>query len=117
MVWLFAYGLLTDPAALRRLLGYVPEGRPARLAGYRRRYSRRHGYYYVTRDPAAGTQGTAWRLPEAALPVLDDFEDVDTGLYRRVPVRITLADGRRVTGFAYEGGAIAGAADAGGGGA
>lgn len=107
MVWLFAYGLLTDPATLRRLLGFLPEGRPAQVAGYRRRYSRRHGYYYLEPDQGAGARGVAWRLPETALPLLDDFEDVDAGLYRRVPVRITLEDGREVAGYAYEGGAIA----------
>lgn len=109
-VWLFTYGLLRDPDLMRRLLGFVPERRRARVHGYRRRFSSRSGYYYLTPDPEAVAEGVAWRLPEAALPVLDDFEDVETGQYRRTCVEITLDDGRRVRGYAYEGAAIAEAA-------
>jgi hypothetical protein len=99
--WLFAYGILRDPATLRALLGHVPPGgEAAHVVGYARHVGR-GGYHYLV--PAASGEpvpGVLWRVTADELVVLDDEEDVDpadpasaAGEYRRVRGTALKADG------------------------
>jgi gamma-glutamylcyclotransferase (GGCT)/AIG2-like uncharacterized protein YtfP len=99
--WLFAYGILRDPATLRALLGHVPPGgEAAQVVGYARHVSYA-GYYYLVPDASGGpVPGVLWRVTADELQVLDVLEGVDpadpgslAGEYRRVRGTALAADG------------------------
>jgi gamma-glutamylcyclotransferase (GGCT)/AIG2-like uncharacterized protein YtfP len=93
---LFVYGTLTDPALVRQLLGRMVPRRPARLPGWRRAASPHHPYPTAVPDPTAVLEG--WLLEGLTpqdLAVLDDYEDVTAGLYRRIRVEVLVNDERR----------------------
>jgi gamma-glutamylcyclotransferase (GGCT)/AIG2-like uncharacterized protein YtfP len=45
--------------------------------------------------------GEVWRCPPAMLPMLDEYEDVASGLFRRIAVEVQMADGQRQGCWAY----------------
>jgi gamma-glutamylcyclotransferase (GGCT)/AIG2-like uncharacterized protein YtfP len=45
--------------------------------------------------------GEVWRCPPDMLKQLDEYEGVDSGLFRRIGVTVTLADGERVGCWIY----------------
>ena len=95
---LFVYGTLMDPAVRSRVLGTGRNvtDRAARLAGYRRVNIPGFEYPVI----AAGTSGDSveGRLLGGLTPedyaLLDEYEDVDGGLYERVRVAADTEDGR-----------------------
>src|SRR5829696_7040140 len=113
--WLFAYGLLRDPATLQRLLGRVPpNGGEAWLPGYARLANAEGYYYLVPNATAALVDGLLWLVTDADIARLDAFEEVDPadpagpgGEYRRVAGRAETNTGA-VACWVYVGGAIAG---------
>jgi hypothetical protein len=112
--WLFAYGILRDPATLRALLGHVPPGGEAAHVTRYARHVSYAGYYYLV--PAASGEpvpGVLWRVSADELVVLDAVEGVDpadpgsaAGEYCRVRGTALAADGP-VDCWLYLGAAIA----------
>ncbi len=87
---LFVYGTLLFPEILEALLGFVPAGSPAELAGYHRYciYDGPHPRPYPAIYPAAGhtVEGLLLRgLSGAQMAVLDAYEDED---YVRKPCTV-----------------------------
>lgn len=104
---LFVYGVLMYPELLMQLLGKSLNLTPATLPGHQR--------YTLDMDdwpkipvvvPEAGSQ-VAGALIEgvdaASIEILDAFEEVDLGLYRRVVCTVQQAQGDETDAFAYLG--------------
>lgn len=78
----FVYGTLLDPKIKERVLGYSPEGKPAVLRGYRKR-----GLDIVESEDDE-VSGEIIEVVEEDLAKLDEYEEVEKGLYRRIKVNI-----------------------------
>ena len=93
MTLYFAYGINMDRALMRLLCpNAVPLG-PARLEGWCFRITT-SGYASIVPKPGGVVHGVLWRLSARDRAVLDAYEDLDSGYYRRriLPVH----DGRRM---------------------
>ncbi|MEM7585421.1 MAG: gamma-glutamylcyclotransferase family protein [Acidobacteriota bacterium] len=89
---LFAYGVLMLPELMRALVGREFPSRPAVLPDHQRYTVRKAGYAPVPAtvpERGARVEGVlvAGVDPET-LAILDDFEEIAAGVYRRVPVAI-----------------------------
>lgn len=82
---LFVYGTLQHPPLLARLLGRVPEGRPATLAGHRAAPIDGRVYPGLVADEDASTSGRLLDVTDEELAVLDAFEGHE---YERVSVAV-----------------------------
>ena len=97
----FAYGSNLDRTAMAvrcpapRLLGR------ARLSGHRF-FIMVGGYASIRPEPKACVHGLLWNLAAADGPALDDYEEVDAGLYRRVMLPVEAASGT-VEALVYQG--------------
>ncbi len=89
---LFAYGVLMYPELLEALLGQPVEMLEASAPNHQRYTVRKAGYPpFPALVPEAGIQVAGVLvvgLNQAAVSRLDDFEEVDTGLYRRQPIEV-----------------------------
>jgi gamma-glutamylcyclotransferase (GGCT)/AIG2-like uncharacterized protein YtfP len=88
---LFVYGSLVDPTCLDGVLGHRHAGErlEARLPGYRR--MTREGFEWPFIVAAAGASVDGILLMDLSpydLDVLDRYEEVEFGIYRRVPVEV-----------------------------
>src|SRR5262245_40256373 len=45
--------------------------------------------------------GEVWRCPAALLSELDEYERIESGLFRRIGVEVTLSDGSKVPCWVY----------------
>ena len=94
---LFVYGTLRDPDIRTRVLGERPglTTCPAILRGHTRRMVPNFEYALaMPAGPADRIEGELiLGLADADYPVLDEYEDVDGGLYVRVAVSVETADG------------------------
>jgi gamma-glutamylcyclotransferase (GGCT)/AIG2-like uncharacterized protein YtfP len=96
---LFAYGTLMCPEIMARVADTLPASLPARLDHYRRGPLSGVDYPAIVACPGAEVEGLLYLdLPEAAWSRLDEFEDK---IYSRQPVRVSLADGRRLAAETY----------------
>jgi gamma-glutamylcyclotransferase (GGCT)/AIG2-like uncharacterized protein YtfP len=95
---LFVYGSLRDPRVRARLLGQDRDLRtcPAVLRGHARQEAPGFDYpFVVPADADARVEGELLLGLEAAdYAVLDRYEDLEDGLYRRVAVTVETPDGR-----------------------
>jgi gamma-glutamylcyclotransferase (GGCT)/AIG2-like uncharacterized protein YtfP len=83
---LFAYGSLVEPGCLDEVLGYkhLGERLRARLTGYRRITSDTYPYPYIVEAVGDCVEGVLLMdLSSSEMQVLDRYEEVDTGIYRR----------------------------------
>ncbi|MGD8330280.1 MAG: gamma-glutamylcyclotransferase [Acidobacteriota bacterium] len=100
---MFVYGELCKPTVLLAVIGRVPSAEPALLTGYRRVLDRDSGYFRAEpreRGVIAGLLLAA--LDDAEMAMLDEFENVGGGEYRRVEVEVeTLIEGPRRVAWAY----------------
>ncbi len=96
---LFSYGSLRDPAKAQEIMpGSEPVG-----------YGSVNGILYdidgkFTAIILYGTtpvQGVVWRCPAQALAALDQYEDTDGGLFRRVGHEVTMEDASTVPCWIY----------------
>ena len=55
----------------------------------------------IRRTDGASALGALYLIEAATFALLDDYEDVARGVYERVEVRVTCADGRREDAVAY----------------
>ena len=83
---LFAYGSLVEPGCLDEVLGYkhLGERLRARLMGYRRITSDTYPYPYIVEAVGDSVEGVLLMdLSPSEMQILDRYEEVDTGIYRR----------------------------------
>lgn len=88
MTLYFAYGSNMSRTLMRVLCPGAEALGQARLEGWRCRITT-SGYASVMRAPGSVVHGVLWRLSPRDRAVLDGYEDVASGLYRRcvLPVR------------------------------
>jgi hypothetical protein len=97
----FAYGTNMNRGLMHaRCPGATPLG-VARLQGWRFAITT-DGYASIVPRPGAVVHGVVWRLTPRDRAVLDAYEDLDSGLYRRriLPVQY---EGRVVSALVYVG--------------
>jgi gamma-glutamylcyclotransferase (GGCT)/AIG2-like uncharacterized protein YtfP len=99
----FAYGALMDKARLNTLIKRVPEMHPARVTGYRQFYDDALGYQNAEKDDRASMRGMVLEgITGQELRVLDHYEGMGEGSYRRVKVRAFMLDKKsQVEAFMY----------------
>jgi gamma-glutamylcyclotransferase (GGCT)/AIG2-like uncharacterized protein YtfP len=88
---LFAYGTLVDPACLDQVLGHTHRGErlAARLCGYKRVSSPSFAYPYILENEGSSVDGVLiMDLSPYDMQVLDRYEEVQSGVYRREPVQV-----------------------------
>ena len=88
---LFAYGTLVDPECLERVLGHKHMGErlAARLRGYQRRSRANYPYPFIVEAGGSWVDGVVvMDLSPYDLQVLDRYEEVESGVYRREPVQV-----------------------------
>jgi|SRR5919198_3318840 gamma-glutamylcyclotransferase (GGCT)/AIG2-like uncharacterized protein YtfP len=87
----FVYGTLVDPRRLDEVLGHRHAGERLRacLSGYERRSSPAFAYPFLVAQPHAKTDGVlVMDLSPEDIRTLDDFEEVDRGVYLRMDVDV-----------------------------
>ncbi len=102
----FAYGSNMDVEAMR---ARCPRSKPlgaARLARHRF-YIMEGGYASVMRDPRREVHGVLWDLALADVRTLDAYEDVHSGLYRKVMQPVLRGQGASSRALVYVGGSLA----------
>jgi gamma-glutamylcyclotransferase (GGCT)/AIG2-like uncharacterized protein YtfP len=88
---LFAYGSLVDPGCLDEVLGYrhLGERLTARVTGYRRITSATYPYPYIVEATGHYVDGVLFMdLSPSEVQVLDRYEEVDAGIYRRQLIEV-----------------------------
>jgi gamma-glutamylcyclotransferase (GGCT)/AIG2-like uncharacterized protein YtfP len=92
MIYYFAYGSNMDSSRMARMCRSARVSGIGTLLDYR--FIINQGGF-ATVVPAAGTRvyGVLWALSEGDLLHLDEYEDVASGLYSRVSVKVTLMRG------------------------
>ena len=88
---LFVYGSLVQPTCLDEVLGHRHPGErlEARLADYRRINEPGYAYPFIVSTPGASVDGVLLMdLTPYDLQVLDRYEEVESGIYRREPVEV-----------------------------
>ncbi len=98
MTLYFAYGCNMDCAAMGQRCPRAKALGPAMLPGWRFFIST-DGYASLARAPGAAAHGVLWRLGAGDLAALDAYENLSSGLYRRVvmPLRIGRNSTRALT--------------------
>lgn len=100
---LFAYGGLTRPEVMERLLGRLPPYRPAVLYNHRRVLDEETGFFRVVPSQGSKVDGLLYEgLSEAELAKLDEYEEVGRGLYRRERAEVRVGNLRR-SAWIYQG--------------
>ena len=98
----FAYGSNMDAAAMQ---ARCPRSKPlgvGRLVRHRF-FIMQGGYASIARDPRRDVHGVLWDLALADLRALDAYEDVASGLYRKVQQPVLRALGGSVRALVYVG--------------
>jgi cation transport regulator ChaC len=100
MMLYFAYGSNMERAAMRKRCAAAQAVGPALLRGWR--YIIAAGYGTIA--PVAGGHvfGVLWRLTPRDLATLKSYENLDSGLYRRVMLTVEVG-GRRARALVYMG--------------
>ena len=102
----FAYGSNLDTTQMQARIGRVPRGTIARLPGYRLAFNTsdvEQTEIYANLMPEDGNSvwGVIYECDEAELKKLDQYEDVDSGHYRRGPVVVVTPSEKRLEAMAY----------------
>jgi len=88
---LFVYGSLVQPNCLDEVLGHRHPGErlEARLANYRRVSTPTYEYPFIVAAPGESVDGVLLMdLTAYDLQVLDRYEEVESGVYRRESVEV-----------------------------
>jgi len=99
MVWYFAYGSNLDIDRLRERIGEWQDDRRATLKDYRLTFDSR-GKADILEQRGGRVWGAVYKVTEAQLKVLDRFECVHGGIYKRVSVNVE-CDGKTEPAIAY----------------
>lgn len=95
----FVYGTLEIPEVVAALIGRVPPGEPATLAGFARGLVRGRPYPAIRERPGAETRGIVYEgVSSRELRLLDRFEDA---MYRRLGVRVRTLPGGELQAQVY----------------
>ncbi|MGI9411370.1 MAG: gamma-glutamylcyclotransferase family protein [Hyphomicrobiaceae bacterium] len=98
----FAYGSNLNPHQMqRRCPGAQPEGR-ALLTNWRLILTSR-GSANIVRAPGAGVHGALWRFEPRHLALMDRWEGVSRGVYRRYWCRVQCPNGEERSAVTYVG--------------
>jgi gamma-glutamylcyclotransferase (GGCT)/AIG2-like uncharacterized protein YtfP len=87
----FAYGSLVDPGCLDEVLGHPHAGErlPARLEGYERITTAAYPFPYIVAARGKWVDGVlVMDLDRDDLLALDEYEEVDKGIYARERVQV-----------------------------
>ena len=100
---LFAYGTLKDPGRLAAVIGGATKCRRIGDGSIGGILYDAGGYPVLVPSQAAAdtVPGVVLELDDTALPQLDDYEGVDSGLYTRQWCAVRLADGTTVQAWVY----------------
>jgi hypothetical protein len=99
----FAYGSNMDVAAMaQRCPRSKPLG-PARLARHRF-FIMDSGWASVMADPRRDVHGVLWDLSLADVRVLDNYEDIRSGLYKKIVQPVLRGQGASARALVYVGG-------------
>jgi len=102
----FAYGSNMDVEAMR---SRAPNSRP--LCAARLPRSRfiimKGGYASFVRDPQRALHGVLWELALADVRLLDRYEDIASGLYKKIQQPVLRANGGSARALVYVGGSTA----------
>ncbi|MFQ6021600.1 MAG: gamma-glutamylcyclotransferase family protein [Acidiferrobacterales bacterium] len=102
---LFTYGVLMHPELLRQLTGISFTTTAATLPDYQRYALKQERYTPIPAavwEPGTSVSGMLiHEVDDASFLILDDFEDVDLGLYVKEVVSVVDAQGRERTAVAY----------------
>lgn len=88
---LFVYGSLVQPTCLDEVLGHRHAGErfAARLADYGQMTEPNYPYPFIISAPGQSVDGVLLMdLTPCDLQVLDRYEEVESGVYRREPVEV-----------------------------
>lgn len=102
----FAYGSNMDVEAMR---ARCPRSKPLGVARLARHcfFIMQGGYASVMRDPRREVHGVLWDLALADVRTLDVYEDVHSGLYRKVMQPVLRGQGASSRALVYVGGSLA----------
>ena len=95
MPWLFAYGSLTNPQQFKKIAGKWKYARKAILPNYRLVFSGRGSADILHAPDSAQVYGVLFEISEQQLGLLDRYEGVPTGFYRRERVTVKLPSRER----------------------
>ena len=105
---LFAYGILMNPDLLFALTGKQWRVEPAILKDYGRYTMLKEGWSRLAVcEPRRGEEikgVVVYDVDDITLHLLDAFECLDIGLYRRITGRVTVPDNRELDVQIYQGG-------------
>jgi len=87
MAWYFAYGSNLDMDRLRERIGEWQDDRRATLKGYRLSFDSR-GKADIFEQRGERVWGAVYKVSEAQLKILDRFEGLHSGVYKRVRVNV-----------------------------
>ncbi len=99
----FVYGTLMDKARVNNLIKRTPGMHPAKVSGYRQFYDDALGYQNAEKDDRANIRGMVLEgISGQELRVLDHYEGMGEGSYRRVKVKAFMLDKKsQVEAFMY----------------
>jgi gamma-glutamylcyclotransferase (GGCT)/AIG2-like uncharacterized protein YtfP len=102
----FAYGSNLDTAQMQVRLGRVPRGTIARLPGYRLAFNtsdaeQKEIFANLMPDDGSSVWGVIYECDGDELKKLDEYEDVDSGHYRRGTVVVVTPAQERLEAMAY----------------
>ncbi len=99
----FVYGTLMDRARVNSLIKRTPDMHPAKVAGYRQFYDDSLGYQNAEKDDRASIRGMVLEgISGPELRLLDHYEGMGEGSYRRVKVKAFMLDKKnQVEAFMY----------------
>jgi oligopeptide transport system permease protein len=102
----FAYGSNLKASQMQARIGRVPAGSIARLPGYRLAFNtsdadQKEIFANIMPDDGNSVWGVIYECDEAELKKLDEYEDVDSGHYRRGPVMVVTPAQEHLEAMAY----------------
>lgn len=110
-IFYFAYGSNMDADRLKERLEkegmkIEPRGRKAKLVSYRLTFDKKStqdnlGRATIEASPGEVVWGVLYELPCHCLDILDKYEGVKSGHYRREEVKVCLPDGTEVRAVTY----------------
>ena len=100
---IFVYGTLRDPDVLSRLLRRVPPMKPAKVEGYRKYFDQDAGFPMAIKEKGSVIDGALMTgIGSRDLSMLDDYEGIRKGLYKRITVQVMPAGSKApVEAFMY----------------
>jgi len=87
MVWYFAYGSNLDMDRFRKRIGVWQETKRATLKDYRLSFDSR-GKADILEQKGERVWGAVYEVTEDQLKILDGFEGVHNGIYKRIHVNV-----------------------------